>query len=273
VLWVRLRHRIDDELLNAAPRLRVLVTPTTGLNHVDMAAADARGIDVLSLRGESAFLRDVRATAEHTIGLMLALLRHLPEAAADAARGRWERDRFKGSELYGKTVGVVGYGRLGTIVTRYLRAFDAQVLVADPHKSQEDVGDATLVGLDELLVASDIVTLHASYGPGTHAMFGAMQFATLKPGAFFVNTARGELIDERALLEALHAGRLAGAALDVLANESADGMGDHPLVEYARAHSRLILTPHIGGCTAESMEKTEVFMAECLLEKLGMPRA
>ncbi|HEU4629848.1 MAG TPA: NAD(P)-dependent oxidoreductase, partial [Gemmatimonadaceae bacterium] len=120
VLWVRLRHRIDAEVLHAAPRLRMLVTPTTGLNHVDLAAARARDVDVLSLRGEVAFLRDVRATAEHTIALILALLRRLPAAAAHAAAGGWERDRFRGHELYGRTVGVVGYGRLGRIVARYL---------------------------------------------------------------------------------------------------------------------------------------------------------
>src|SRR3954466_10466810 len=111
VLWIRLRHRIDTEVLDAGPNLRCIVTPTTGLNHIDAEAAAARGTTILSLRGETDFLKDVRATAEHTLALMLGLLRRLPSAAAHTALGGWDRDSFRGRELYGKTIGIVGYGR------------------------------------------------------------------------------------------------------------------------------------------------------------------
>jgi D-3-phosphoglycerate dehydrogenase len=262
VLWVRLRHTIDAEVMVAGRNLRVVATPTTGLNHLDLDEARRRGVLVLSLRGETAFLDDVRATAEHTVALLLALLRRLPAAAAHAAGGGWDRDGFKGTEIHGKTVGVVGYGRLGRRVARYLQAFDARVLATDPQADPSGMAPGVgLVPLDELLAESDVVLLHASHGPTTDRFFDRRCFAAMKPGAWFVNTARGELVDEDALLDALRTRRLAGAALDVLAGERAGGMGDHPLVRYAGAHDNLVITPHVGGCTVESMHKTELFLA------------
>jgi len=262
VLWVRLRHRIDAAVLDAGPALRCIVSPTTGLNHIDLDAAAARGVTVLSLRGEVEFLKDVRATAEHTIGLLLAMLRHVPEAVEHARHGGWNRDLFRGREIYGRTVGLVGYGRLGRIVARYLAAFGARVLVTDPAVQPSDVEPpAVLVSLEELLGRADIVSLHVSYDPAAHGWFGAPHFGRMRPGSWFVNTARGEVVDETALLDALRSGRLAGAAVDVASGEAFDGMGEHPLVRFASTDRRLLLTPHIGGNTAESLEKAETFMA------------
>lgn len=269
VLWVRLRHRIDAEIMAAAPCLKVIVTPTTGLNHIDLEEAGRRGIRVLSLRGASEFLRDVRATAEHTLALILALLRHVAGATAHVQAGGWNRDLFKGIELYGKTVGVVGYGRLGRIVARYLRAFDARVLGTDPNVDGGSVERGiALVPLVQLLREADLVTLHVNLSEKTCGLFGREQFATMKEGSWFINTSRGELVDESELLESLQSGRLSGAALDVLSAEHSDGMEDHPLVAYACEHDNLIITPHIGGCTIESMEKTECFLADHLLKLL-----
>jgi D-3-phosphoglycerate dehydrogenase / 2-oxoglutarate reductase len=269
VLWVRLRHRVDAEMLAAAPRLRIIVTPTTGLNHIDLEEAERRGIRVLALRGETQFLKEIRATAEHTIGLMLALVRHVPAAVEHVKAGGWNRDRFKGAELYGKQIGIIGYGRLGQIVARYLQAFDAELLTSDPVYEPEVMAEwVTRVPLDELLQRVDLVTVHVNLSPETRGFFGRDQFARMKKGAWFVNTARGELIDEGALLDALRAGHLAGAALDVLCDERAEGVGAHPLVAYAREHGHLLITPHIGGCSAESIEKAEMFMAERLLALL-----
>ena len=265
ILWVRLRHRIDAEIIAAAPKLKVIVTPTTGLNHIDMVEAERRGIRVLSLRSEAEFLQDVRATAEHTLALILALLRNVPAALTHVRDGGWNRNLFKGRELYGKTVGVVGYGRLGKIVARYLKAFDTRVLASDP---TVDLGSAepgiTIVPLSKLLQEVDFVTLHVNLCDETWRFFGREQFAAMKEGAWFINTSRGELVDESALIDALRSGRLAGAALDVLCEEDYHGMGNHALVNYAREFDNLIITPHIGGCTAESMEKTEMFLAEKL---------
>jgi D-3-phosphoglycerate dehydrogenase len=270
VLWVRLRNHIDAEVMAAGERLKMIVTPTTGLDHVDLEEARRRGIRVLSLRGEIDFLEDVRATAEHTIALILALLRRVPAAVAHVKNGDWNRDLFKGSELCGMTIGVVGYGRLGRIVTRYLRAFDSRVLASDPHVDAVSAeSDVTLVPLETLIREAHLVTLHVNLCDETRAFFGHEQFATMKKGAWFINSSRGELVNESALLEALGCGHLAGAAVDVVCNEASEGMANHPLVAYARQHDHLLITPHLGGCTVESMEKTERFLAERLLALLG----
>jgi D-3-phosphoglycerate dehydrogenase len=265
VLWIRLRHRIDTQVLAAAPQLRVIVSPTTGLNHIDTEEAATRGIAVLSLRGETAFLNDVVATAEHTLALTLALLRRLPAAIRHTGLGRWDRDQFKGREVRGQTIGVIGYGRLGRIVANYFRALGARVLVSDPEADAASIApDISLVTLPELLARADLVTLHVNLTSGNRGFFGRPEFELMRKGAWFVNTSRGELIDEGALLSSLESGHLAGAALDVLADELPTGMGHNRLVLYAQSHDHLIITPHIGGCTFESMDKTERFLADRL---------
>ena len=267
VLWVRLRNRVDDEVLQAAVRLKVIVTNTTGLNHIDLEGARRRGIAVLSLRGEVDFLRTVRATAELTVGLMLALVRRLPAAAAHAAAGGWNRYGFKGHDLYEKTIGIVGLGRLGRLVAGYARTFGMDVLATSP--DAEPVDGVTIVPLDELLGRADLVSIHVDLNPGTQGLMGARQFCAMKDGAWFVNTSRGEVVDEAALLAALDGGRLAGAALDVLAGEPP--VATHPLVRYAATHDNLILTPHIGGYTVESLSRTERHLATVLLRTLDPP--
>jgi D-3-phosphoglycerate dehydrogenase / 2-oxoglutarate reductase len=268
ILWVRLRHCIDSEVMDLARHLSIIVSPTTGLNHIDLAETIRREIKVLSLRDEKEFLDDVRATAEHTVALILSLLRHIPAAVAHVQQGHWDRDWFRGRELYGKTVGVVGYGRLGRIVSRYLSPFDVRILVTDPNLSAATEPYVIPVSLHELLIQADMATLHVNLNEETRGFFGKREFSLMKPRAWFINTARGELVDESALLDALQSGRLAGAALDVLSQERSDGMSNHTLVAYARQHDNLIITPHIGGCTEESMEKTEVFLANRLADLL-----
>jgi D-3-phosphoglycerate dehydrogenase / 2-oxoglutarate reductase len=263
VLWIRLRHRIDREVLEAGKHLKMIVTPTTGLNHIDLATAAEKEIRVLSLRGEADFLKDVRATAELTIGLMLALIRRISHATNHVVHGGWNRDLFRGSELCGKTVGIVGFGRLGRIVAKYLAAFDARVLAYDPQLDDDQFPSyAVSTSLEALLQRSDIVTLHANLTAENTRFFGKREFGLMRAGSWFINTARGELVDENALEASLRKGHLRGAALDVLSDEQSFGMSEHPLVCYARDHDHLIVTPHIGGATAESMAKTEVFMAE-----------
>ena len=266
VLWVRLRHRIGAAVMDAAPRLRIIASPTTGLNHIDVEEAARRGIEVMSLRGERAFLEGIRATAEHTIALMLSLLRRIPAAISHVRRGGWDRESLRGSELYGKTIGIVGYGRLGRIVARYAQTFDACVLASDPYVQTADHG-VRLVALPELLDAADIVTLHVNLAPENHRFFGRAQFRAMRSGSWFINTSRGELVDERALIGALRAGRLNGAAVDVITDEFS--RAHSPLLAYARRHGDLIVTPHIGGCTVESMEKTELFLAKKVREALS----
>lgn len=263
ILWVRLRHRIDAEVFDANPDLRVVVSPTTGLNHIDLVEASSRNITVLSLQGEDEFLRSVHATAEHTIALILALLRRIPAASNDVLTGAWDRDRFRGSELYGKQAGIVGYGRLGRLVATYFKAFGMSVMASDPMIPQGETSDVLRVELNELLSESDFVSVHVNLTDKNTGLLGHDEFQRMKKGSYFINTSRGELVDETSLLWTLESGHLAGAALDVL-NEEQSCVANRPLVIYAREHDNLLITPHIGGCTRESMEKTENFLAERL---------
>lgn len=260
VVWVRLANRVTPEILGPAPRCRILVTATTGLDHIDVDSCAERGISVMSLRGEHEFLKEVRATAEHTIAMLLALLRRIPEAVDSVRGGIWDRDRFHGRELYGKTAGVAGLGRIGQIVARYYQAFGMRVLAYDPYATSPDPGVQLVSTLQELAASCDVLSIHVSYSAATHGLINSAVFERINRGAVLVNTARGQVVDELALLGALRSGLLAGAALDVLDGEP-EIDGAHPLVEYAREHPQLLITPHIGGNTAESFEKTEVFLA------------
>ena len=259
VVWFRLAFRIDHDAIPALARCRILATPVTGLDRLDLDACRERGIRVISLKGESEFLREVRATAELTVALALALMRRIVPAATSVLRGEWDRDRFRGRELYGKTVGIVGVGRLGKIVAGYLEAIGMELLGFDPHASPTN-GVRLLPDLRDLLRNADLVTLHVPYEPATRHLIGREELACMREDAVLVNTSRGGVVDERALLAALRDGRIGGAALDVLDGEPEIG-ADHPLVRYAAEADNLLIVPHIGGNTVESFEKTEVFLA------------
>ncbi len=262
VLIVRLGHNVDREVLDAAPRLRAVVTATTGLDHVDVEHAAARGVEVLSLRGETELLRTVHATAEHTWALLLALVRRIPAAFASVRAGRWDRDRFRGRELAGKRLCIVGLGRVGRQVAGYGLAFGMDVAGHDPHAVDWPDGVARADGLPAALSRADVLTVHVPLRAGTAGLIGAAELAMLPPGAVVVNTSRGEVLDEAALVAALASGRVAGAAVDVIAGErDEERRRRSPLLEYAGEHENVIVTPHLGGATAESMARTELVMA------------
>ncbi len=267
VLMVRLKHYIGPEILQSAPRLKAIVTATTGLDHIDVATAAAQSVQVLSLRGETEFLRSIPATAEQTWALLLALMRHLPAATQDVQAGHWHRDAFRGHELAQKTLGIVGCGRIGEKVARYALAFGMTVLAHDPYQATLPAGVMRCHTLADLLAQSDVVTLHVPLQPDTVELIDAQALALMRPDAVLINTARGAIVDEASLLAALQHQHIAGAALDVLAGESeAPPSAEHPLIQYAQAHRNLIITPHIGGATYESMQNTEVFMARKLAQ-------
>ena len=266
VLIVRLKHMIDAEVLNHARSLRVIVSATTGLNHIDVAAAQARNIIVLCLKGEREFLDSITATAEHTWGLLLALVRHIPAAVQHVRDAGWDRDLFKGRQLSGLTLGIVGHGRLGAMVAEYGRVFRMRV-VAHDIEPVEHANHVEMLALPELLACSDVVCLLPSYQESSRQLMGRREFDQMKEGAVLLNTSRGEVIDEVALLQVLRSGSLAGAALDVLVDEAkrgGDWLHNHPLVEFARSSDRLLITPHTGGATHDSLRQAETFMARKL---------
>jgi len=263
VLIVRLAHSIDGEVIKAGRSLRAIVSATTGLDHIDVDSAVSAGISVLSLKGEVEFLRTISATAEHTWSLLLALLRRIPEASRAAVTGEWNRDAFRGTELEGKRLGILGLGRIGTKIARYGVAFGMRVFAFDPTPLEVMENVKMTHSMEELLGLSDVFSIHVPLMPDTDRLVGARELAMLPHGSFLVNTSRGQVLDEEALLGSLNSGHLAGAALDVLCEERRLIL-DNPIFEYARARQNLIITPHIGGATAESMAKTELFMARKL---------
>lgn len=275
VMVIRLGYTIDEALQQRATRLKAIVSPTTGLDHIDLKAAAHRGVAVLSLKGEVEFLSTITATAELTWGLVLSLLRKIVPAHADVCNGRWDRDSFRGVELRGKTLGIVGVGRLGRMMARYGKAFHMRVLGYDPHAADgvENL-DEFCGSLLELVSRSDVVTVHVPLAEETMNLLGHEHFAVMKRSALLVNTSRGRIVNEVALLEALESGKIGGAALDVLAREEdardgrGDAIGSDLLIQYARRRDNLLLTPHIGGATGESMHRTEIFMAEKLKQHI-----
>lgn len=273
VLVVRLSHQIDRDVIHAGRNLLAIVTATTGLDHIDVDYARDCGIAVLSLQGETDFLRSIPATAEHTWAMLLGLMRRIVPASLDAGRGNWNRDAFRGHELHGKHLGLLGLGRIGRIVADYGRAFGMDVGAFDPFAKEWKEGVWRAKSLSQLLKWSEVLSLHIPLSAETHGMIGESELALLPPNAVIVNTSRGQLIDEKALARALTIGRLGGAALDVIASERDAGqLGENPLLKYAEQHDNLLITPHIGGATYESMAKTEVFMARKLANFLLAPQ-
>jgi D-3-phosphoglycerate dehydrogenase len=264
-LIVRLGLRVTREVLEAADCLQAVVTATTGLDHVDLEAADERGVAVLSLQGEREFLRTVTATAEHAWALLLALVRRIPWAFDSVRQGEWERDRFRGRELRGRRLGILGLGRVGEQVAGYGQAFGMSVGAHDPYRQGWVEGVRRFERLEELLGWSEVLSVHLPLDPTTQGLLNLERLALLPAGALVVNSARGAIIDEAALVTLLERGHLGGAAVDVLAEEQPPGRRqESPLLHLARADARLLITPHLGGAAADAMQRTELFMAEKL---------
>ena len=240
---IRSSVRVDADLLSVASQLRVVGRAGMGLDNVDIDAASLRGVIVMNTPGANTI-----ATAEHALALLLALCRCVPRADASVRSGEWTRGQFTGVQLYGKTLGIVGLGRIGAQVARRAKAFGMTVVAHDPYISDEVARDlnVTLVDLSELLAHSDFITLHTALTPETRGMINAQSITHMMPGVRVVNCARGGLVDEAALVDALRSGHIAGAALDVFADEPLSP--GSPL----RAMPNVVLTPHIAASTVEA---------------------
>jgi D-3-phosphoglycerate dehydrogenase len=267
-IFTRLGLMIDEEVLNLQPRLKYIVTPTTGLNHIDTDLTATRGIYVISLKGEVDFLKSIKSTAEHTWALLLAVTRNIIAAHNAVLQYEcWERKPFEAGETDGKTIGIIGFGRLGKIVAGYAKAFGMTVLINDANQAEMDNAQEGIipVKLDELLGHSDYVVLLISWSRENEEFFNRSMFEKMKAGAFFINTSRGELVDQDALLHFLQNGRLGGAALDVLKGDSSwesRAQGGKELLLYAKNHQNLMITPHMGGYGTTSIEKTRSFITQ-----------
>ncbi len=263
--------RLTAELIEQAQRLRVIATPSTGLDHIDLEAAHKRQIAVLSLKDDRDLLDRITSTAELAWGLILACARRFPEAIDASRRGEWARDAVRGHQIAYKTLGILGCGRLGTMVAQYARAFRMKVLGCDVRPV--DLPGVERVSFDRLFAESDIVTVHIHLTKENRKLIDREVLARMKPGSILVNTSRGAIIDESALIDALENGPLAAAGLDMVEGEWRDDLDQHPLIVYARSHGNLVITPHVGGVTFEAQEMAYLATATKLAEFLRPGRA
>jgi D-3-phosphoglycerate dehydrogenase len=270
-IFTRLGVMLNEQLMTLQPSLKAIVTSTTGLNHIDLDAAKKMHIQVISLKGETEFLAGVKSTAEHTWMLLLSLIRKMPQAFQHVKEGGWNRNPFLADELDSKTIGIIGFGRLGKIVAQYAKAFSMKIMVHDRNVSHmNSFPEIQFVSLDKLLETSDFVILLISYEPENINFIDASKLNQMKQGAYFINTSRGEMVKEDDLVDALESNKLSGVALDVLNNDSSWGdniKGSTLLLNYAITHQNLLLTPHIGGYGKTSIEKTRRFVTNKFIKK------
>ena len=258
-LAVRSETKVTKDLLAAASNLVVVGRAGVGVDNIDVDAATARGVVVVNAPAAITI-----ATAEHTLGMMLALARHIPAAHASLTSGKWERSKFVGVELRGKTLGIAGMGRIGAELARRARALEMRVIAYDPFISPErfqSIG-VQLCSLPELFGESDFISLHLPLTAANHHFLDRAQFEQMKPGVRILNVARGELVSEPALIEALDSGKVAGAAIDVFENEPPDP--ESSLLH----HPNAVVTPHLGASAAEAQERLSVDVADQILAAL-----
>lgn len=253
---VRSSTKITGDVIEAGDRLKVVGRAGIGLDNIDVETATRKGVLVVN-----APQSNILSAAEHTMALLLSLARHVPAADASLRSGAWERDRFTGVELHGKTLGILGLGRIGTLVAQRAAAFGMRLLAYDPYVSKARAGQLGVelaAGIEELCRESDFITVHLPKTSETRAILGAKEFEFMKPGARVINVARGGIVDEQALLQAHRRGKVAGAAIDVYEKEPP---GRHPFFE----EPDFVLTPHLGASTEEAQAKAGVTIAEQVL--------
>ncbi|MCX6623918.1 MAG: hydroxyacid dehydrogenase [Acidobacteria bacterium] len=258
-LLVRSAVKVTKEVLEQAPRLRVIGRAGVGVDNVDLNAATAAGVLVMNTPGGNAV-----SVAEHTLALMLGLARFIPQASASTKSGKWEKKKFLGNELRGKTLGIIGLGSIGREVVLRARAFEMRILASDPFVASETAANLNveLVDLDTLYAQSDYISLHLAVTPETRNLISVEAIGKMKQGVRIINCARGELVDGEALRQALESGRVAGAGLDTFKPEPP--VAGDPLLQI----ESLIATPHIAGSTEEAQEIVGIRIVEQMIAYL-----
>ena len=244
------RIPITQRMISESPDLRVISCASTGSSHVDQDAAEANGVVVRTLREDTELLRNITPAAEHTWALVLACARQLPSAVESVREGLWQRERFPGVMLHGKTLGIVGCGRIGQWVARYATAFGMRVVGNDPHLEEWPPGIEQL-DLHAVAQVADVLSVHVHLSPETEHLISRHVLQATRPGVSVVSTSRGGVVDEDALLDLMESGHIRAAGLDVL--ESEPDVAESRALRYARTHPELIITPHIGGFSPDAV--------------------
>ena len=259
ILDASMKVPLRRELLESAAHLRLIVTATTGADHIDAAFLQTRGIPLLTLKGQSQVLDQLTPAAELSWLLLLACARKLRSAIHHVEAGQWNRELFPGTMLNGRTLGLVGYGRLGKWMARYGHAFNMKVVGFDPY-NHDWPSHLTPVPLKELMAQSDFISIHVHLSNETRKLVGAAELALVKPGAVLINTSRGAIVDEDALLAALEDGRLGGLGVDVIEGEPE--IQTTRVWQYAQKHPNCVITPHIGGFSPDALSVVLRFTAQ-----------
>ena len=267
ILFVRLKYFIGADLLKNASNLLYICSPTTGLNHIDIEYCISKNIKIISLKGENDFLKNIKATPEHTLGLIIALYRNYSLAFQNTNNINWNRENYRGNEINGSKIGFIGLGRVAKIVSQYLKTMGAQVAYFDINNNVfPESNEIKFNSIKELVSWSDCVVLTASYIPENGVIVNNEIFDLLK-GKYFINTARAELTQENYLIQKIEQNHFKGIAVDVITNEQSEDNNRFHLIEASR-NKNVIITPHIAGATFDSMKKTEDFIAGKLIKYL-----
>ena len=261
-----MRVQITDEMVKKASRLKIISCATTGSDHIERMEIRKRNISVRTLKEDRELLLNLTSAAEHSWSLLTACSRKLPAAFDHVKSGMWNRENFPGIMLRGKRIGIIGCGRIGTWMGRYANAFGMEVWGYDPYVDPLPE-NFRRVSLMDLMSECDFITIHIHLTEETKGMISKSCFEVIKPGVVLVNTSRGALIDQDAMLEALKAGRLGAAGLDVLEGEP--DVDNNPLVEYARKHNNLIITPHCGGFSPDAVALVSIHATQKIFNELN----
>ena len=267
-LFIRLNYKIDKQFINKTKKLKYIISPTTGLNHIDLKELIKKKIKLISLKNEKNFLKTINTTPELTWGLALALIRKIYVAYEDVLNENWNRDRFRGLDLKDKYCGIIGYGRIGRKISKYAKSFGMKVLVNDPKVKSKTLSENS--GLINLFKKSFIIFVTASFNENNKNMINKELFK-LTSSCFFINTSRGELMDYNDLIKYVNSKNLIGVALDVLPDEQNAKKRIKIINKIKKTPNykeKYLITPHIGGATYSSMHKTELYLTKKLLKNV-----
>lgn len=260
-----IKYNFNEKILNKVKKLKIIATVTTGLDHINLSITESKNIKVLSLKEEKDFLKTITSTAELALGLMINLSRYIIDASNSVQNYEWNREKYNGHSLYGKTLGILGLGRLGEIMANYGKTLGMNVIFHDPYKESSSYKKVSII---ELFKNSDVISIHTHLEDSTVNFVNKELLDKTKNNLLIVNTARGGIVNEKDILEALKNKKIAGYATDVLADELnfSKNFSKNPLVEYSKNNCNLIITPHIGGMTHESRKFTDIFMANKIVD-------
>jgi len=251
-------YLVNHEIMSCCPSLKIIATPSTGSNHIDIPDAEKNNIHVFALKGTDV-IDNIFASSEFTFNLLISTIRNTPYSFNAVKEGNWRdiEEKFRGRELNGLKLGIIGFGRIGKNLAKYSNAFGMEIYAYDPYVKINSGYVDQQDNLNEMLEFCDAVAVCVHLNPETFKMINEDIFSRMKDGVFFVNTARGDVIDEQAFLKYLKNGKIKAAGVDVISDEYTTSKDDHPLINYCKENSNLIITPHIAGLTYDSERKAQ----------------